>query len=90
MSDKARAAYHPDDPPPPPPPLPPRPPWVAEVERAGLWAWSVAFVSGALQYGPDGGTFLWLGSRERVTRRAQRMLERLNAPPDPSDRFTVR
>lgn len=80
-----------DTPPPPPPPPPPpaRGPWVAYVVRAGLFGWNVRVTNGLIQYGPDGGEFLWFGSRDRVTRKARRLLDRLNSP-DPVERFTVR
>ena len=76
-------------PPPPPPSLPARKPWHAEVTRIGWLAWQVHVLGGfALQYGPDGGPFTWYGSRERVERKAQRLVDRLNAPRA-VERFTV-
>jgi len=75
--------------PPPPPPPPPSPgPWQAEITACGAGSWSVRFTNGLINYGPDGGSYQWFGSRERVTRKARRLLARLEGPA--SETFAVR
>jgi len=75
-------------PPPPPPPAAPGP-WRAKITRRGRFGWTVHVSNGGLwAYGPDGGDYHWFGSRERVARKAARLVDRLNAPSS-AEQFTV-
>lgn len=75
-------------PPPPPPPPPAAGPFTAEVTPAGPLRWEVFVGNGLVAYGPDGGPFYWWGTRDYITRRARRLLWRLNHPTPPGS-FTV-
>lgn len=60
----------------PPPIRDPReeePPY-AEVEQTSRWGWRIRILHGVIQWGPEGGSFSHVGTREGAEARARRLL----------------